>query len=164
MKKIISIVIVSNLILISCNTVRESAGVNRKDIDEYAVIENPPLVIPPDFNLMPPDQIEAKNIDDTEKELAKEILFGLEDEEIQSTGNNSLITEIIKETEANSVSNDIRSTIDQNFAGIKSSIDDESNFKNEEELNAAIEKTKQLNKDEVNSEKKNKKKKKFFFF
>lgn len=164
MKKIISIVIVSNLILISCNTVRESAGVNRKDIDEYAVIENPPLVIPPDFNLMPPDQIEAKNIDDTEKELAKEILFGLEDEEIQSTGNNSLITEIIKETEANSVSNDIRSTIDQNFAGIKSSIDDESNFKNEEELNAAIEETKQLNKDEVNSEKKDKKKKRFFFF
>ena len=164
MKKIISIVIVSNLILISCNTVRESAGVNRKDIDEYAVIENPPLVIPPDFNLMPPDQIEAKNIDDTEKELAKEILFGLEDEEIQSTGNTSLITEIIKETEANSVSNDIRSTIDQNFAGIKSSIDDESNFKNEEELNAAIEETKQLNKDEVNSEKKDKKKKRFFFF
>ena len=164
MKKIISIVIVSNLILVSCNTVRESAGVNRKDIDEYAVIENPPLVIPPDFNLMPPDQIEAKNIDDTEKELAKEILFGLEDEEIQSTGNNSLITEIIKETEANSVSNDIRSTIDQNFAGIKSSIDDESNFKNEEELNAAIEETKQLNKDEVNSEKKDKKKKRFFFF
>ena len=164
MKKIISIVIVSNLILISCNTVRESAGVNRKDIDEYAVIENPPLVIPPDFNLMPPDQIEAKNIDDTEKELAKEILFGLEDEEIQSTGNNSLITEIIKETEANSVSNDIRSTIDQNFAGIKSSIDDESNFKNEEELNAAIEETKQLSKDEVNSEKKDKKKKRFFFF
>ena len=164
MKKIISIVIVSNLILISCNTVRESAGVNRKDIDEYAVIENPPLVIPPDFNLMPPDQIEAKNIDDTEKELAKEILFGLEDEEIQSTGNNSLITEIIKETEANSVSNDIRSTIDQNFAGIKSSIDDESNFKNEEELNAAIEETKQFNKDEVNSEKKDKQKKRFFFF
>ena len=164
MKKIISIVIVSNLILISCNTVRESAGVNRKDIDEYAVIENPPLVIPPDFNLMPPDQIEAKNIDDTEKELAKEILFGLEDEEIQSTGNNSLITEIIKETEAKSVSNDIRSTIDQNFAGIKSSIDDESNFKTEEELNAAIEETKQLSKDEVNSEKKDKKKKRFFFF
>ena len=164
MKKIISIIIVSNLILISCNSVRESAGVNRKNIDEYAVIENPPLVIPPDFNLMPPDQIEAKNIDDTEKELAKEILFGLEDEVIQSTENTSLITEIIKETEANSVSNDIRSTIDQNFAGIKSSIDDESNFKNEEELNAAIEKTKQLNKDEVNSEKKNKKKKKFFFF
>ena len=164
MKKIISIIIISNLILISCNTVRQSAGVNRKNIDEYAVIENPPLVIPPDLNLMPPDQIEAKNIDDTEKELAKEILFGLEDDEVQSTGNTSLIAEIIKETKANSINNDIRATIDENLAGIKSSIDDESNFKNEEELNAAIEETKKLNNDEDNSEKKEKKKKRFFFF
>ena len=164
MKKIILIIIVSNLILISCNTVRESAGVSRKNIDEYTIIENPPLVIPPDFNLMPPDQIEAKNIDNTENELAKEILFGLEDDEIQSTVNTSLITEIIRETEANSVSNDIRTTIDQNFAGIKSSVDDESKFKNEEELNVAIEETKKINKDEVNSEIKEKKKKRFFFF
>mgnify|MGYP001418506331 CR=1 FL=1 len=164
MKKIICIIIVSNLILISCNSVRESAGVTRKNIDEYAVVENPPLVIPPDFNLMPPDQIKSKNIDDTEKDLAKEILFGLEDEEIQFNSDNSLITEIIKETEADSISNDIRSTIDQNFAGIKSSIEDESNFKNEAELNDAIEETKQLNNNEVNSEKKDKKKKRFFFF
>ena len=164
MKKIITIIIVSNLILISCNTIRESAGVNRKNIDEYAVIENPPLVIPPDFNLMPPDQIEAKNIDNIEKELAKEILFGLEDDEIQSTGNSSLINEIVNETEANSISDDIRSSVDQNFAGIKSSIDDENNFKNEEELNAAIEETKKLNNNEDNSEKKEKKKKRFFFF
>ena len=104
------------------------------------------------------------NLSKSEKELAKEILFGLEDQEIQSTGNNSLITEIIKETEADSISNDIRSTIDQNFAGIKSSIEDESNFKNEAELNDAIEETKQLNNNEVNSEKKDKKKKRFFFF
>ena len=164
MKKIIAIIIVSNLILISCNTVRESAGVNRKNIDEYAIIENPPLVIPPDFNLMPPDQIEAKNIDNTEEELAKEILFGLDDNEIQSIVNTSLITEIIKQTEANSITDDIRSSIDQNFAGIKSSVDDESKFKNEEELNVAIEETKKINNDGDNSEKKEKKKKRFFFF
>ncbi len=164
MKKIICIIIVSNLILISCNSVRESAGVTRKNIDEYAVVENPPLVIPPDFNLMPPDQIKSKNIDDTEKDLAREILFGLEDEEILFNSDNSLITEIIKETEANSVSSDIRSTIDQDFAGIKSSIDDETKFKNEEELNAAIEETKNLNINEENSEKKEKKKKRFIFF
>ena len=80
--------------------------------------------------------------------MAKEILFGLEDGEVQSSGNTSLIAEIIKETEANSISNDIRATIDQNFAGIKSSIDDESHFKNEEELNAAIEETKKFNNDQ----------------
>ena len=158
------LIIVSNLILISCNSVRESAGVTRKNIDEYAVVENPPLVIPPDFNLMPPDQIKSKNIDDTEKELAKEILFGLDEEEIESNDDNSLIIEIINETKANSVSNDIRTSIDQDFSGIKSSIDDETKFKNEEELNDAIQDTKKRNIDEVNSEKKEKKKKRFFFF
>ena len=61
MKKIISIVIISILFLTSCNTVRDSAGVNRKVIDEYSVIENPPLVIPPNFNLLPPEQMESKN-------------------------------------------------------------------------------------------------------
>ena len=164
MKKIVFLVIISNLLLSSCGVVRDSAGVNRKNLDEYAVIENPPLVIPPNFNLMPPEQIESKNIDNTDKELAKEILFGLEDNESKSDSYNSLISEIIRETDAESVSENIRITIDEEFAGIKSSIDDETIFKNEEELNTAIKKTKKLNIKEDNSEKKEKKKKRFFFF
>ena len=50
---------------------------NRKNIDEFKVVENPPLVIPPDLNLLPPDQLSEKNINNIEDELAKEILFGL---------------------------------------------------------------------------------------
>ena len=63
MKKIILLLIILNLFLTSCSTVRESAGVNRKVIDEYSVIENPPLVIPPNFNLLPPEQIKSKDIE-----------------------------------------------------------------------------------------------------
>ena len=36
---------------------------------------------PPDFNLLPPEQLSQKNINDVEGELAKEILFGLDEEE-----------------------------------------------------------------------------------
>ena len=133
MKKIIAIVIISNFFLLSCNTVRESAGVNRKVIDEYSVIENPPLVIPPNFNLLPPEQIQSKNIEDTDSELAKEILFGLEDTNSQVSSNNSLISEIIKETEADKVDENIRLIINQDFAGEKSSLDDEIIFENEED-------------------------------
>ena len=79
MKKIFFIIISSSILLSSCDAVRDSAGVNRKQIDEYAVIENPPLVIPPNFNLLPPDQINSKDIIDADSDLAKEILFGLED-------------------------------------------------------------------------------------
>ena len=80
MKKVIFVTIISSIFLSSCNTIRSSAGVERKVIDEYNVVENPPLVIPPNFNLLPPDQIVSKDIDDTDSELAKEILFGLDEE------------------------------------------------------------------------------------
>ena len=95
MKRIILLIIISNLFLLSCNTVRDSAGVNRKVIDEYTVVENPPLVIPPNFNLIPPEQMESKNIEDTDSALAKEILFGLDDDNNLSNSDSSLIAEII---------------------------------------------------------------------
>ena len=164
MKKIILLFLISNLFLLSCSTVRDSAGVNRKVIDEYAVVENPPLVIPPNFNLLPPEQMASKDIEDTESELAKEILFGLEEDNNQTNSSNSLISEIIKETDANKVDEDIRSTINQEFAGEKSSLGDEASFKNEEELEAAIEATKKNVKSDEKINKKEKKKKRFFFF
>ena len=54
------IILIIIITLFGCSKVRESAGVNRKIIDEFQVVENPPLVIPPDFNLLPPDQLEEK--------------------------------------------------------------------------------------------------------
>ena len=164
MKIIISLIVISNLFLLSCNTVRESAGVNRKIVDEYTVVENPPLVIPPNFNLLPPEQMESKDIEDTDTELAKEILFGLEENNNQINSNNSLINEIIKETGANEVDENIRSTINEEFAGEKSSLDDETSFTDKKELDAAIEATKKNDNSDKQTNKKEKKKKRFFFF
>ena len=164
MKKIIFLIIISNLFLISCNSIRESAGVNRKVLDEYAVIENPPLVIPPNFDLLPPEQMESKDIKDTDSELAKEILFGLEDNNNQTDSENSLISEIIQETKANEVDSDIRETINQDFAGEKSTINDETQFKSEDEINEAINTTEKKDKTKTNKSTKEKKKKRFFFF
>ena len=159
MKKIIFLIIILNLFLISCNTVRESAGVNRKVIDEYSVIENPPLVIPPDFDLLPPEQMESKDIKDIDSELAKEILFGLEDTNNQTNSENSLISEIIRETKAEEVDEDIRETINQDFAGEKSTINDETQFKSEDEINEAINTTEKKDKTKTNKSTKEKKKK-----
>ena len=77
MRIFLSLFIFSSLFLASCSQIRDSAGVNRKNIDEFKVIENPPLVIPPNFYLLPPEQLAEKNIDNLESELAKEILYGL---------------------------------------------------------------------------------------
>ena len=159
MKSIYFIILLTCLFILSCNSVRESAGVNRKVLDEYKVVENPPLVIPPDFNLPPPDQIEAKEIDDTDSELAKEILFGLEDNNNKVETDNSVMSDILNEVQTENIDENIRESINEEFAGEKSTIYDETNFKNEEEINEAIETTKS------NEEKtKINKKKRFFFF
>ena len=164
MKKIIFLIIISNLFLISCNSIRDSAGVNRKVIDEYTVIENPPLVIPPNFDLLPPEQMESKDIKDIDSELAKEILFGLEDTNNQKNSENSLISEIIRETKADEVDEDIRETINQDFAGEKSTINDETQFKSEDEINEAINTTEKKDKSKTKKSTNEKKKKRFFFF
>ena len=55
------ILIIYAILLSSCSNIRESAGVTRKSIDEFQAIVNPPLVIPPDFDLVDPDQLQQKN-------------------------------------------------------------------------------------------------------
>ncbi len=159
MKKIILLILTTNLLLSSCSKVRESAGATRKNIDEYSVIENPPLVIPPDFNLLPPEQIETKNIDNTESELAKEILFGLDDEVITDKDDSSLINIIINETKADQVNPNIRQIIDEEYSDEKSSVNN--NKKKEEDIEVDQEK-KSITEDKTKDKKK--KKKRFFFF
>ena len=164
MKKIFLVIISINFFLISCNTVRESAGVSRKVIDEYTVVEKPPLVIPPNFDLIPPDQIQSKNIENTDSELAKEILFGLDENEAKTISDDSLIQQIVNETEEENMEDNIRENIDKEFSGEKSSKEDETIFQSEDELNSAIEETKSKNNNNDNSSTKEKKKKRFFFF
>ena len=162
MKKLIFIVTILSLFLASCNAVRQSAGVNRKVIDEYSVIENPPLVIPPDFNLIPPEQLDSKNIDNVDSDLAKEILFGLENDESSIEKNQTLLNVIVNQTGASEVDINIRENINQEFAGEKSTLTDETVFKNEDELNQAIiDSQKEI---DVKNKNNKKKKKRFFFF
>ena len=170
MKIILSLFIFSSSFLVSCSQIRESAGVNRKNIDEFKVIENPPLVIPPDFNLLPPQQLSEKNINDIEGELAKQILFGLDEESSDESIRLSTMENILIQTEASSFDDSIRVEIDENFASEKEI--NSNNWKNEEEiLNSIADSETKRNKllDNNNSNKelskeKNKKKKRFFFF
>ena len=117
MKYFFLLIIITSLFLSSCSKVRESAGVTRKSLDEFKVVENPPLVIPPDFNLLPPEQLEKKNIDDVETELAQEILFGL-DENLENNEYEklSIMNQILELTEANSIDSSIRNEINELFA------------------------------------------------
>ena len=175
MKKILILVLLFSVLIVSCSKVRESAGVNRKNIDEFTVIENPPLVIPPDFNLLPPDQLEEKNLDKAESDLAKEILFGLEGETNNDNSELSTMENILSESNADETDDSIRNEIDEQFASEKSSIskswDDEMEILDSISESERIRKKLLNNDTESNEEapkikvkKTNKKKKRFFFF
>ena len=175
MKNILIIVLLSSLFIVSCSKVRESAGVNRKSMDEFAVIENPPLIIPPDFNLLPPDQLEEKNLENEESELAKEILFGLEEDTETNNLELSTMENILNQSMAEGIDNSIREEIDEQFASEKKSTS--KSWDNEMEILDSIAESERLRNelldDELKSNKKiptvkvkdkSKKKKRFFFF
>ena len=175
MKNILIIVLFSSLFIVSCSKVRESAGVNRKSMDEFAVIENPPLIIPPDFNLLPPDQLEEKNLENEESELAKEILFGLEDDTETNNLELSTMENILNQSMAEGIDNSIREEIDEQFASEKKSTS--KSWDNEMEILDSVAESERLRNELLNDEfksneeiptvkvkDKSKKKKRFFFF
>ena len=166
------------LTLHACSKVRDSAGVTRKSIDEFQVVENPPLIIPPDFNLLPPDQLEEKNIDDEERELAQEILFGLDENEIQTVTQLSTMNQILSQADALDASSSIREELDREFAQeIKTDGIFQINWENEVEVLDAIKESERIRNKNFEGESiaegdvpiktkkiKIKKKKRFFFF
>ena len=175
MKKILILLLLSSVLVVSCSKVRESAGVNRKNIDEFTVIENPPLVIPPDFNLLPPDQLEEKNLDKAESDLAKEILFGLEGETNNDNSELSTMENILSESNTDEIDDSIRNEIDEQFASEKGSIS--TSWDDEMEILDSISESERIRKKLLNNDtesneetpkikvkKTNKKKKRFFFF
>ena len=163
----------SSLLLISCSQIRESAGVSRKNIDEFKVVENPPLIIPPDFNLLPPEQLSEKDINNAEGELAKEILFGLSDNKSLANNESSTMESIINKIDYSEVENNIREEIDEQFASEKQN--NSKNWNNESEILDSIAESERLRNKNLNIESednkkiptlktKTKKKKRFFFF
>ena len=164
----------------ACSSLRESAGVTRKSIDEFQVVENPPLVIPPDFTLMPPEQLEEKNIDDIESELAEEILFGLDDNKTQTQKQLSTMSQILSEVDTLDASPSIREEIDKEFSQeLQTSEIFQDNWESEIQVLDAIKESERIRKNKFESESitegeiptkskkiiiKKKKKKRFFFF
>ena len=173
MKIILSLFTLSAFFLVSCSQIRDSAGVNRKNIDEFKVIENPPLVIPPDFNLLPPEQLSEKNINDIESELAQEILFGLNEDGADGNIDSSTMRAIINQTNIKEVDDSIREEINEKFASEKNTKSKE--WKNETEILDSIAESERLrnerlgnaieeNEEISNTKIKKQKKKRFFFF
>ena len=131
------------------------------------------MVIPPDFNLLPPEQLSEKNINDVEGELAKEILFGLDEEDSDETIQLSTMENIINQTNASEVDSGIRQEINEQFASEKNTASKV--WENETEILDSIAESERLRNERLGivdeeaqdipiTKIKSKKKKRFFFF
>ena len=114
-----------------------------------------------------------KNINEVEGELAKEILFGLDEDSTDENIQLSTMETIINQTNASEVDDSIRQEINEQFASEKNT--DSKNWQNESEILDSIAESERLRnerlgivveeKKEIPTTKiKNKKKKRFFFF
>ena len=180
MKLLYCFILIIFLSLNACSSVRESAGVSRKSIDEFKVVENPPLIFPPDFTLTPPDQLAEKNIDDLESELAEDILFGLDEDNIKTQTQSSTINQILSEVGDLNVSSSIREEIDKEFAQeLQTNEIFQKNWESEIQILDAIKESERIRNKKFENESiadgeiatkskkliiKKKKKKRFFFF
>jgi hypothetical protein len=63
------------LSLTACGDVREDLGLGRNAPDEFAVVDQPPLSMPPDFDLRPPQPGAARPQAVDMKQRANDVLF-----------------------------------------------------------------------------------------
>jgi len=76
MKKILSLFILT-VFLTSCENVRKGMGVQKDTPDEFLIEKRSPLVMPPNFDLLPPDSVATKDnkqdVKKDEKDSLKEM-------------------------------------------------------------------------------------------
>lgn len=63
-------------LLSGCSGVADTLGLGRNPPDEFAVVDRPPLALPPDFNLRPPQPGAARPQEINMSERASTLLYG----------------------------------------------------------------------------------------
>lgn len=89
MKATILLIALSAALLSACSgsDVRSTLGLNRSAPDEFKVVSRPPLSVPPEFNLLPPDPGAPPLLDgDREKEARSLILDRLDTKNYDEEG------------------------------------------------------------------------------
>lgn len=103
--------------LAACGSVREDLGLGRSPPDEFAVIDRPPLAMPPDFGLRPPVPGAPRPQEIDPSINASGALFGSGDKPAAANGNVSAAEQaLMQQTGADKASPNIRATINNESA------------------------------------------------
>jgi len=114
------VLLAASTLLVACGDVRESLGLGRNPPDEFAVIDRPPLSMPPDFGLRPPrpGAPRPQEVDLTQR--ANDTLFSADNVEASTTGGPSSAAEpsdieqtLLSQTGSEKADPDIRNIVNR---------------------------------------------------
>ena len=104
--------------LSACSSVKEDLGLGRSPPDEFAVVDRPPLAMPPDYGLRPPEPGAPRPQEVDSAMRANDTLFGAEDKKQEPAGHMSAAEKaLLEQAGANKASSDIRVVINNEEAG-----------------------------------------------
>lgn len=101
-------------LLIGCSETRDMLGIGRNTPDEFTVVDRAPLVLPPDYNLRPPQPGAARPQEQTPSKQAEAALF-----DAPAPANNSLSSldqKLLQQAGAAQAEPNIRKTLDKEAA------------------------------------------------
>ena len=95
--KIIFLILILNLILSACGTVKEAFDPQRKNSsDEFLVEKKSPLVMPPDYDKLPVPNPEMSQNENSE-DIVKKLIVNNDDDNSMSSSSNKKIEELLVE-------------------------------------------------------------------
>ncbi|MGB4101994.1 MAG: DUF3035 domain-containing protein [Alphaproteobacteria bacterium] len=110
------------LALGACGETRETLGLGHVTPDEFAVVDRPPLVMPPDYNLRPPQPGAPRPQEVAAVKQAEQTVFGAKSNDASAktsswaADSSDLTKEILAKAGADRAMPDIRGTIDRESA------------------------------------------------
>ena len=107
---------VSTLALAACGSIREDLGLGRSPPDEFAVLEHPPLSMPPDFGLRPPTPGAPRPQEIDPSAHANATLFGSSESAAKAGKLSATEQALLAQSGADKAAPDIRSTINNESA------------------------------------------------
>ena len=103
------------LLLQACETISESLGLTRSSPDEFAVVTEPPLTVPPDFQLRPPTPGAPRPQQITPRAEAQRALF---DREVVTPSTGSTEAQVLAKAQVDRADPNIKSVVSRETTAI----------------------------------------------
>lgn len=103
-------------VLAACSEMKQTVGLGRNNPDEFTIVKNPPLTMPPDYDLRPPDATAqgAKGNEPAPVVAAKAVGADITVEDAGSPG----LAALLSQAKATDAKPDIRAAINKDADGV----------------------------------------------